>query len=93
MNRGVGHRCGSDLMLLWLWCRPATAASIRPLAWDPPHAKGVALKKTDRQKERAIESIIFNGKMLNVFPFRLRCLLSPRNIIAETTVSAEKQET
>ena len=33
---GVGHRCGSDPMWLWLWCRLAAAAPIRPLAWDPP---------------------------------------------------------
>ena len=25
-------QCGSDLALLWLWCRPATVALIRPLA-------------------------------------------------------------
>ena len=25
---GVGYRCGSDMALLWLWCRPATAAPI-----------------------------------------------------------------
>ena len=27
---GVGHRCGSDLALLWLWCRSAPAAPIQP---------------------------------------------------------------
>ena len=26
---GVGHRCGSDPVLLWLWCRPAATALIR----------------------------------------------------------------
>ena len=25
---GVSHRGGSDLALLWLWCRPAAAAPI-----------------------------------------------------------------
>ena len=48
MSCGVGHRCGaghrqgSDLVLLW--CRPAAVAPIRPLAWDPPYASGVAKK-------------------------------------------------
>ena len=28
MNCGVGHRHGSDPVLLWLWFRPATVASI-----------------------------------------------------------------
>ena len=31
-------------MLLWLWCRLAAVGLIRPLAWKPPHAVGVALK-------------------------------------------------
>ena len=33
-----------DPELLWLCCRPATVALIRPLAWEIPHAIGVALK-------------------------------------------------
>jgi len=41
----VGRRCGSDLALLWLWCRAAAAAPIRPLAWELPYAAGVALKR------------------------------------------------
>ena len=28
----IGHRCSSDPVLLWLWCRPAAAVPIRPLA-------------------------------------------------------------
>ena len=36
MNCGAGCRCGSDPTLLWLWCRPAATALIRPLAWEPP---------------------------------------------------------
>ena len=37
---GVGCRHSSDLVLLWLWCRPAVVAPIRPLAWEPPYAMG-----------------------------------------------------
>ena len=33
---GIGRRCGSDPMLLWLCYRPTAAALIRPLAWEPP---------------------------------------------------------
>ena len=29
---GVGRRCGSDAILLWLWCRLAAVTLIRPLA-------------------------------------------------------------
>ena len=45
MSYGVGHRCGSDPILLWLWYRPAATALIQHLAWEPPHASGVALKR------------------------------------------------
>ena len=42
---GVGCRHGLDPALLWLWCRPAATAPIRPLAWEPPYATGTALEK------------------------------------------------
>ena len=45
---GVGHRRGLDLALLWLWCRPAATAPIGPLAWEPPCAVGVALKRQNK---------------------------------------------
>ena len=51
MSGGVGHRHGSDPVLLWLWHRPAATAPIRPLAWEPPYAMGVALEKTKDQKK------------------------------------------
>ena len=38
MGCGVGRRHGSDLTLLWLWCRPAAAAPIQPLAQEHPYA-------------------------------------------------------
>ena len=44
MSCGVGHRCDSGMALLWLRCRLAAIAPIRPLAWEPPCAMGVALK-------------------------------------------------
>ena len=47
---GVGRRRGSNLLLLWLGCRPVAIAPIGPLAWEPPHAAGVALEKVKRQK-------------------------------------------
>ena len=38
MNCGIDHRCGSDLVLLWLWYRPVAIAPIWPLAWELPFA-------------------------------------------------------
>ena len=51
MSGGVGCRRGSDLVLLWLWRRLVAIAPIRPLAWKPPCAMGVALEKTERQNK------------------------------------------
>ena len=45
MSCGIGHRRSWDLAWLRLWHRPAAAAVIHPLAWEPPHAMGVALKR------------------------------------------------
>ena len=45
-----GHRCSSELPLLWLRCRLAPVAPIRPLAWELPHAEGAALKKQKKKK-------------------------------------------
>ena len=36
-------------MLLWLWCRPAVAALIQPLAWELPIRPGAALKRKGRK--------------------------------------------
>ena len=40
-----------DPVLLWLWCRPADAAPIWPLAWELPHALGTALKRQKKNKK------------------------------------------
>ena len=45
MNCGVGHRCGSDPALLWLWHTLAAEALIRVLPWELPYASSAALKK------------------------------------------------
>ena len=50
MSYGVGCRHSSDPMLLWLW--PAATAPIGPLAWEPPHAVGAALKIQKDKKEK-----------------------------------------
>ena len=52
MSCGVGCRRSSDPALLWLWCRPAAVALIRPLAWEPPYAVDVALKTQKDQKKK-----------------------------------------
>ena len=56
MSCGVGHRGGSDPVLLWLWRRPVAIPPIRPLAWEPPYAAGALEKaKKKRPKKRKKE--------------------------------------
>ena len=37
--------CWSQMLWLWLWCRPEAVAPIQTLAWKPPYATGGALKR------------------------------------------------
>ena len=56
MSCGVGHRCGSDPVFLWLWCWPAAVAPIGPPVWEPPYAAGVALR---RKKKKMFSKLSF----------------------------------
>ena len=73
LSCGEGHRCGSDLALLWLWHRPVTTAPITPLAWELPYAMGMALKsKTKQNKQNPLEWISFQAH----FPYTVFFFLS-----------------
>ena len=52
-------------MLLRLWRRPAAAAPVRPLAWEPPYATGAALEKTKNQKRKKKKKMV---SLLNYVP-------------------------
>ena len=54
---GVGHRCSSDPMWLWLWHRQIATALIGPLAWEPPYAVGAALKKKKRLRMQLLANL------------------------------------
>ena len=41
-----------DLALLWLWCRKAAVALIRPLIREPPDAVAVALRNKQTKKSK-----------------------------------------
>ena len=47
----VGRSYGLDLNLPWLRYRLEAVALIRPVAWEPPHAAGMALKGP-KEKEK-----------------------------------------
>ena len=62
----IETRCGLDLALLWLWCRPAAVALTLPLAWEFPYAVGVPPpKKIVSQKLDELDSI---GKKKTIKP-------------------------
>ena len=44
-----------DEAQIWCCCgcgRPGAAAPIQPLAWEPPHATGVALNRPQKKKKK-----------------------------------------
>ena len=69
MSCDIGHRCGLDPELLWLWQRLAGTAPIQPLAWEASYAMGAALKRqknknthtTKKKRKRDSYSLIKNG--------------------------------
>ena len=56
--------------MLWLWLRPVATAPIRPRAWEPPYAAGVALKKTKRHTQTHTHTNLkFTFSLLIYFAF------------------------
>ena len=64
MSCCVGCRCGSDPVLLWLWCRPTAVALIRPLAWEPPYAVGTTLKSKKNRTNQEFPGASFPGALV-----------------------------
>ena len=52
---GVGHRCGLNPTLPWLWLRLVAEAPVLPLAWALPYTASVAL---DSQKRKEIKTFL-----------------------------------
>ena len=52
MSCGVDYKCSLDPALLWLLHRPEAVAPIQPLAWEPPHTMGTALKEEKKKKRK-----------------------------------------
>ena len=63
MSCGVGYRHGSDVALLWLWCRLAAAAPIQSLAWELSYALGAALKKKKKRGRDQGDACISHASM------------------------------
>ena len=52
MSCDVGCRCSSDPAWQWLWYRLMATALNGPLAWEPPYASGVALRRQKDKKKK-----------------------------------------
>ena len=67
MSCGAGCRRGSDPVLLWLWRGPVATALLRPLAWEPPYAVGVAKEMAKRQKKKKLRSMgVWDGNAVEL---------------------------
>ena len=66
----VGCRNGLDPVSLWLWCRPAAAAPIQPLAWELPYDVGAALKRKRGVPVMAqwLTNLIRNREVVGLIP-------------------------
>ena len=60
-------RHGSDLVLLWLWCRPAPIAPSQPLALELPCATGAVLKNKKRKKKKIKTFMFIFSTSLNYY--------------------------
>ena len=77
MSCGAGRRCGLDVALLWLWCRPAAAAPIGPLTWELPYATGTTIKKKKQTNNNNKKSPQFKDTAQKTAVYKSGCWLSP----------------
>ena len=64
------RRCGSDLALLWLWCRSAASAPIWLLSWELPYATGMVVKKQTNKKPPQILNSILSWAGTSIYILR-----------------------
>ena len=68
----IDRRGGSELALLWLWCRLAAEAPIQPLTWESPYAPGAPLKKAKKKKksdDRTCDSLFLKSLFYSIVLF------------------------
>ena len=90
MSCGVGCRLGSDLALLWLWRRLAATAPIRPLAWEPPYATGVAQEIAKRQNKQTNKKLSWELRCGVVARVNILLCIFERYLILQVLITREK---
>ena len=68
VSHGVGHRRGSDPLLLWLWLRPAAVALIQPPAWELSYATGAALRRKKKERDQSRLPAVLCWSLLGPIP-------------------------
>ena len=64
-----------DLVLPWLWRRPAGAARIRPLAWELPCAPAAAVKRPKEKKRKEKDTLKTLPGTLQITPIHEECCI------------------
>ena len=81
MSCGVGRRCSSDPVLLWLW--PVATAPIQPLAWEHPYAAGAAQEIAKKKSQKIKKNKKMTSNLENESGCRITaapcCVLSRHN--------------
>ena len=64
-----------DLVLLWLWCKPAAAAPIQPVAWELRICRRCDHRKEEeevKKKEQSLRHLWDNNKTPTTLAIRIR---------------------
>ena len=104
MSCCVGHRHGSDLALLCLWCRPAAVAPIGPLAWGEGREWGPKKKKKKKwngnsqfnywpsevaSKKQCFYLLVVSQHLKQLLKWKPKCK-SLENILGKSTIIKKK---
>ena len=76
MSCGVGGRRGSDPALLWLWCRPAVVAQIRPPSLGTSICCGNSPRNDKKTKKKSAFGEAIPCELVSLAP-RRRSPMSP----------------
>ena len=80
MSCGVAQRCGLDLVLLWLWLRPAAIVPVGHLAWKFPYVIGVAIKLKKKGGGNKSQRQMFHPQIVNSERFSLSSAEGPSEL-------------